>query len=387
MKQFQKLVNKAHRNVIGLMSGTSCDGVDAALVGIAGTGQSLRAELLDFAALPYAPEFAASLKAPHDSAAQLCELNVALGHHLADAALGLMRRAQHAGRQVDVIGSHGHTIVHIPPSPKHPEGSTMQLSEPAVIAEKTGLPVVSNFRSRDMAAGGHGAPLVPYADSVLFSHPEEVRVCLNIGGIANVTVVLPGARVPLAFDTGPGNMPIDDMVRHLTNSEKTYDQDGAMARSGNPDHTFVESLLHEPFFDATPPKSTGREAFGFDAYLEPRRPLWQDLSVVNTVASITAAVAKSIAAALHNFVIPHHPISRVIASGGGVYNPTLMDSLRQELSPIPIDSTDDYGWPADAKEAVAFAILANECICGAPANIPAATGATKAVILGNVTPP
>ncbi len=373
-------------NIIGLMSGTSADGTDAALVRVEGAPPALRWQVLAHGAFPHSPELRAEILAccgpAHGTVDRICTLNSWLGHIFADAALALVDQANIAIREVDLIGSHGQTVWH------NPDGrwpGTLQIGAAAIIAERTGLPVVSNFRPRDMAAGGQGAPLVAYVDALLLAHPERVRVAQNIGGIANLTFVpSAGQAGAFAFDTGPGNMVIDDAVNRITGGALAYDRDGEIAAEGHIDHALLNRLLAHPYLAQQPPKTTGRELFGARFGAE----VWQwacdaKLAPADLVATLTAFTAHSIARAYRE-LLPRMP-DEVIVSGGGAANPTLMALLRTLLAPTNVLSSDAVGLPSDAKEAVAFALLAYETWHRRPSNLPAATGARRAVVLGDIT--
>jgi len=249
---------KSVRFVIGLMSGTSCDGVDAALVRIKGAGAGMHIKLVSFQTLPYPPALRMRLLSPHLDAKEICLLNFELGERFAEAANELAAVAAEKGEEVDFIASHGHTIAHYPPMPNGGATGTLQIGESAIIVERTGLPVVSDFRPRDMAAGGQGAPLVPYADWLLFRRQDRTVACLNIGGIANITVVHWDFDGIMAFDTGPGNMAIDGAVSLLTRGSLQMDDKGAMAARGVVIDEFLDYLLDHPYFELPPPKSAGR---------------------------------------------------------------------------------------------------------------------------------
>jgi anhydro-N-acetylmuramic acid kinase len=357
------------------MSGTSCDGISAALVRFQGRALRVIAERTS----PYPERVSRWLsRAPSLSAGELSWLNMELGEQFARAAQRLLQTAQIPPRRVDVIGSHGHTIYH---GPRDAVPSTLQIGEPAVIAQRTGIPVVANFRPRDIAAGGEGAPLVPYFDEAFFGR-GRVRALQNVGGIANVTVV--GRGIPtLAFDTGPGNCLIDLVVLQASRGRLRYDTNGHLALRGRIDHRAVERLWRHPYFRRPPPKSTGRELFN-ETLL--RRTFKSRLTRApgDVLATVTYLTAYSIAQSYRRFV-PHR-LQEIIVSGGGVRNRTLMRHLGTLLSPVPVRSIECYGIPVQAKEPVAFAFLAHRAIQGHINHLPEATGAREACVLGAVTP-
>jgi anhydro-N-acetylmuramic acid kinase len=373
------------RRVVGLMSGTSADGIDAALVEITGAGDDARVRLAAYRQTPFSPAVRARLHdARRASAEKLCELNVLLGETFARAAIEVAGAAGLGAADIDLIGSHGQTVSHLPPS-AYPVGATLQVGEGAVIAELTGAPVVCDFRVRDVAAGGEGAPLVPLADWVLCRTPGRVRALQNIGGIANVTVVPDRAEGVFAFDTGPGNMPLDAVARVASRGAEGYDKDGGRAARGAVDARVVAELHRLPFFDRPPPRSTGREEFG-DAWLSPLLDRFAGRHD-DLLATLTRFVAESIHGAYARWVLPRTPIDEVFVSGGGVHNRTLMAHLAELFAPVPVASTAAIGLDPDAKEAVAFAILANETLFGRPGNVPAATGARGPRVLGKIVLP
>ncbi len=388
----------SERLVIGLISGTSADGVDAALVKVVGD-KPKRVETLAFTTLPYPSEIRkAVLDVSNDGDIEtLCWLNFALGELFAEAALKVIEIAGVARKRVQLIGSHGQTVRHLPPSRNFQltHGAsrigTLQIASPAVIAMRTGIPVVSDFRAKDMAAGGQGAPLVPLVDWLLLQHPSKTRIALNIGGIANLTVLPAKAKASdvLAFDTGPGNMLIDGAVRHFSGGTLNYDRNGEWARQGRVDKNLLRWLMSHPFLRQPPPKSTGREMFG-EAFLREvfKRANFLGLTERDTLATLTAFTAESIADAIKRFVLPKFgQVDELIVSGGGANNPTLMGMLSQRLPKVKIRRSDELGINADAKEAIAFAVLAHRTVMGLAGNVPSATGAKMPVILGSITLP
>jgi anhydro-N-acetylmuramic acid kinase len=392
--------------VIGLISGTSVDGIDAALVEISGTDVDLKAQLLAGATYPYPDALREQILAVCGGAAlsmaQLAELDDAIATTFAQAAQAI----QTGYLPANLIGSHGQTVYHRPPKrgtwgawekfPISQLGYTLQLGRGTLIAHLTGIPTVSNFRVADIAAGGEGAPLVPKVDAYLLSHPQESRCVQNLGGIGNVAY-LPGRQTPhweekiRGWDTGPGNTLLDLAVQKLSDGTKTYDQDGNWAASGTPCQALVEQWLQHDFFQQPPPKSTGRELFGPDflsqclADAEPYQ-----LSAADLLATLTELTVASIVHSYRTF-LPQMP-DRVLLCGGGSRNLYLKQRLQVSLSTpgenvqIPVLTTDEVGLNADYKEAIAFAILAYWRHLGIPGNLPQATGASAPVLLGEIHP-
>jgi len=359
------------------------DGIDAALVRLTPEAPGLRVETLDFLVTPYSDTLLAALRrAAADvplAAAELGRLHVAVGEAFAAAARSLLDRPVGRAAAVTVIGSHGQTVAHDPG-----RGVSVQLGSAAVIAERTGLPVVNDFRARDLAAGGQGAPLVPFVDEMLFTDPELPVAALNLGGIANVTLLAPASRPapPVAFDTGPANMVIDGLMRRLSGGEEAVDLDGRRARRGRVSDALLTELLRDPYFAAPPPKSTGSGEFG-DAYAERLLAAARERGVAadDLVATATALSVRTIAGALATA-----DIARVVAAGGGVHNPALMDGLRAALPGVELTTCARYGIDPDAKEAIAFAILAWAHLAGRSAALASVTGARRAAVLGSFTP-
>jgi len=375
--------------VVGLMSGTSVDGVDAAIVEIGSRG----VEVLAFNTYPYPAELRRTifrLFRPETARIDdLCHANFAIGEVFAEAVIRLCRTSRIPLESVDLIGSHGQTVYHVPEGRRfgrHRLRSTLQIGEPSVIAERTGITTVADFRPRDVAAGGEGAPLVPYTDYLLFRDPRRSRAVQNIGGIANVTYLPAGGGVDclLAFDTGPGNMIIDRVSHLVTRGKVAFDDGGRMAARGRVDAVLLEELLEHPYLRRRPPKSTGRELFGAqfaDAlYKKARR---QRIPPLDILATVTAFTAYSIVQAYQRF-LPGR-VHDLILCGGGVKNATLTWHL-VSVAPGKVMRSNDFGIDADAKEAASFAILAHETICGRPGNVPSATGAGRRVVLGKIVP-
>lgn len=385
------------RFVIGLLSGTSADGVDAALVRLTGRGPK-RVELLASSTIPYpSPIRRAIFHLFHDGDVEtLCRLNFQLGELFAESAFMVAQKAGVTMAKVHLIGSHGQTVRHLPGRRRKSVkrsfnlGSTLQIGEAAVVAVRTGVPVVSNFRVKDMVVGGEGAPLAPLLDWLLLRHPQKGRVALNIGGIANLTVLPPKASPDqvIAFDTGPGNMLIDGAIRHFTGGKRLFDRGGRWARQGQVNKELLRWLMRHPFLRQSPPKSTGREMFG-EAFLDRtlKKAHQLRLSPFDVIATLTAFTVESIAAALERFVLPLFPVREVFVSGGGADNPTMMAWLQRRLNPLSVRRSEEEGIPAEAKEAILFAVLAHRTVMGLPGNIPKATGAKAPVILGTLTLP
>ncbi len=382
----QEIRDKKARFVIGLMSGTSCDGVDAVLVRIKGTGPGLAMKLIAHQTFAYTEEIRNRLLAEHMTAKEVCLLNFELGELMAEASQVMMDIAEDNEVIPDFVAVHGHTVGHYPPGSGSDRIGTMQIGEAAVIAQRTRIPVVNDFRVRDMAAGGQGAPLVPYADWLLFRRDDRTVVCLNIGGIANITVVTPKFEDILAFDTGPGNIAIDGTVRLLSRGARAFDENGEAAARGKVIDEFLEYLLSDSYFSKDPPKSTGRERFGVDAYLRDALANRREHPYEDLISTVTQATVQSITDAYKTYVAPKYEVTHMIVSGGGAMNNTLMTRINEALPDVKIYISDRVGISYDAREAIAFAILGNETICGTPANVPQATGASEPVVLGKITP-
>jgi len=325
------------------------------------------------------------------SAGELSQLNFRLGEVFAEAALAACQRFRIATKKIALIGSHGQTIFHRGQPTTYfgrPTASTLQIGEPSIIAGRTGITTVADFRPADMAQGGQGAPLVPYADYLLYRHPRLGRVSLNLGGIANITV-LPAAAKPshvFAFDTGPANMLIDALVSHFTHGRQRFDRNATIAQTGRSIPAFIDELMRDPFLKQPPPKSTGREYYGL-SYVKKllaaaRRHKAKPADLIRAATIFTAL---SIVDALNRFVLPKHEIHQVIVSGGGARNPLILAQLAATLPEIEIVPSAQLGVPEDAKEAYAFALMAYETFHQRASNLPSATGATGSAILGKIS--
>lgn len=376
--------SKDERVLLALMSGTSADAVTAAAVRVRGWVPAVRVEIIAHHQHPIPGEIAASVRSPEElSAADVARLNVAVGELFAEAALALMDGLDLPPSEIAAIASHGQTICHLPG-----DGATLQVGEPSIITERTGLTTVAEFRHRDMAAGGQGAPLVSLADYALLRSEVKSRAIQNVGGIANVTWLPARASLDevLAFDTGPGNMVIDEVVRLGTRGERQMDEGGHLASRGNVDQCHLARLLEHPFFALGPPKTTGREQFGREYAAGVYEGLVAEgLSLEDCVATVTALTAASIARSYRDH-LPALP-DEVIVGGGGARNRCLLRMLSERLPEARVVTHEEVGIPDTAKEAAAFAVLANETLLGRPGNVPAATGARKPVALGKIVFP
>src|SRR3990167_122405 len=381
---------------IGLMSWTSADGVDAALVEIKGKGLGCKVNLLSFKKFPF-PEGLQKLihkaSTPEYGRVDLiCHLNFLIGELFAGAAIGVIKKTGYKMEDIDVIGSHGQTIYHIPESRKISGDitgipSTLQIGEPSIIAERTGVMTVADFRARDMAAGGLGAPLTPFAHYLLFKGGDTGKAVNNIGGISNLTFIPAGGGLDnlVAFDTGPGNMLIDSIVNIITKGKMSYDNDGKIALKGKICERLLEKLMAHPFIKKNPPKSTGREEFGYNEALNIFRitKIYR-LSDEDIVATVTGFTAKSIAESYHRFILNKHHLSEIIICGGGAENPAIIKMIKNYMKPIKVNTSDRYGFPPEAIEAIAFAILGYATVIGIPSNLPQVTGAGKKVVIGKI---
>jgi anhydro-N-acetylmuramic acid kinase len=392
MKQ-PKRFNTHKKLIAGLMSGTSADGVDAVLIELRGNGSTTKFKQLSFKTYPYPRGFKQFLlKNSNPATARLDEitrLNVLIGMFFADAAGKITRSAGYSLDNVYLIGSHGQTIQHLPQTVQMFGKSvlaTLQIGDPSVIAKLTGVPTVGDFRLGDIAVGGSGAPLVPYMDYIVFRSQSKNRALLNIGGIANITFLPKSCGVDdvLAFDTGPGNMLIDALMKKFYHKE--FDKNGATAFKGRILEDLMADLVGTPYLMEKPPKSTGRELFGETLVGKIMRK-YRGARKVDIISTVTEFTALSIYMGYKKFISKRAKLDELLVSGGGVHNAYLMEALSSYFVNTKVMPLDDLGFSSDAKEAICFAILANEAIEGNPANITGATGAKRRTILGKICPP
>lgn len=376
--------------IVGLMSGTSLDGIDAALIKVDGYGSKTKLEILETNELPFNSRMKEKLLQASNkdtsNVEQLCSLNFEISYLYAEAVKKVCNKANLPLSKLDLIGSHGQTLYHMPKGNDDLVRSTLQIGDASVLAYETNTMVISNFRSMDIAAGGEGAPLIPYIDYLLFHNEERGRVLQNIGGIGNVTVVPANSTLNkiIAFDTGPGNMIIDAICKERLNVN--FDKDGEIASRGVVNKDLIEKWLTHPFFRKQPPKSTGREDFGVQ-YANEILKENHSMSTEDIVATVTYLSACSIANAYKHFILPYYQIDEVLVSGGGANNKTMLQMLQELLPELNVTTTYRLGISEDYKEAIGFALLANETYHKQYANVPSATGAREAVILGQFTLP
>lgn len=387
MKWLESIIKKDERIVVGLMSGTSMDGIDAALVRISGFGFDTTVELLEFSTYPYESRLRFELQETNGlSAVKLSDLNFMVGDAFSEAAISIIKKAGLTPTEIDLVGSHGQTIYHNPPSVGSEYCSTLQIGEADIIAVKTGITTVSDFRTRDMALGGEGAPLVPYVDYILFSELGRVKIALNIGGISNSTLLTSLPEEMFAYDSGPGNMLIDDIVRIHTHGKENYDVGGKLAAEGQVDYKILYHLLNNDYYKKKPPKTTGREKYGREE-AEKLYKLVENKTIelevlVSTLVQLTV---DTIYNSYEDFIFSKWEVDEVILSGGGAFNPEIVERLREKLDPVILTTSDKYNVLPEAKEAIAFAILANETIFSNNSNLPNVTGASEGAPLGKIS--
>ncbi|MFD1039742.1 anhydro-N-acetylmuramic acid kinase [Virgibacillus byunsanensis] len=377
---------------IGLMSGTSLDGIDAVLVEIDGMDENVVVRMIDSITRSYSKEIREELLQLCDPSSanlqKICSANMFLGKEFGSVVNELLEKANLVKEDVHFISSHGQTIYHQPFNGENQVdvASTLQIGDLSTLSESTGIAVVGDFRTADMAAGGQGAPLVSFVDYLLFNNPNSSRAIQNIGGIGNVTYVPKNSPsdVTQSFDTGPGNMVIDEIVFRVTDGERHYDKDGEMAYQGQIHQDLLTKLISHEYFQIEPPKTTGRELFG-KQFVDDIFNEYNQLSPVDLVATVTEWTAVSIAHSYKQFLVDKgYEINEVIVGGGGSYNPFLIERLKHHLPEMTIYTHEHFHISSDLKEAMAFAVLGYQCILGKYNQIPSATGAQKQVIMGKI---
>ncbi len=399
MQEFYERLKADKKYIIGLMSGTSVDGIDAAIVEISGHGLETVVDLIAFETFPFpsgVPQRILALCQPDTGRVDdICEMNFYIGHLFAEAVKHILQKSGIPAIDISLIGSHGQTIHHLPKDAStNPNASyypsTLQIGEPAVIAHETGIPTIADFRVADMAAGGQGAPLIAYPDYLLFRDSVKKVGLLNIGGIANLTVLPANCSLDSvsASDTGPGNMCIDAVTQEITKGAERYDTGGTRAAQGTAYQPVIDEWLKHPFFQLRPPKTTGREMFGNTFAMECLTACRKHgLTDNDCIATLTELTVQTIIHYIERFVTEGNLIDTLYVSGGGVHNRTIMRRLSEVLADTTVESVDNSGISADAKEAIAFAILANESLHGHGGNLPSATGASVRKILGKFVCP
>jgi anhydro-N-acetylmuramic acid kinase len=390
---------KDERLIVGLMSGSSLDGIDAALVRVEGCCEETRLDVVHFVSTSYTDEQKQAILQLFDlensSIEHITLMHEVLGEFHAEAALAVIDQAGKKPSEVDLISAWTQAVYHLPTRSNPREilgyhtGGILMLGNLNVIAERTGVTAVGAYCSRDIAAGGNGAPFTGLGDYIQFHDPTRNRAIQNIGGIANVSMVPAkgGLDAVIGFDTGPGNMLIDSIVRHLTSGRLSFDEDGRMAMAGTVHREMLDVFLKNPFIQREPPKATGREDFGEQftrVFLQAAAA--RNLQPDDIVATATALTAESIALNYERFIIPHAPIHEMIVGGGGALNPALMEMLRARLEPIPVAVDEDYGISSFAKEAIYMTLLGNEVVRGHANNVPSVTGASRSLVAGLIAP-
>ncbi len=390
MTPLLRLISKGSRLVVGLMSGTSADGIDAALVSISGSGTSTRFRQIAFVSHPYPKgfrEYVLKSSLPGTGSVDtISTLNILIAQFFSDAVKAVAKKAGVPLSRIDLIGSHGQTVHHLPEARAmfgKKVRSTLQIGDPSTIAKLSGIVTVGDFRTGDMAIGGQGAPLVPYFDFIAFRSRRKNRALLNIGGIANITLLPKHCTVEdvLAFDTGPGNMVVDALMKKFYG--KSFDKDGAVARSGRILTDLIGAMIKHPYFKKRPPKSTGREFFG-KMFVDDLLRMGRGARKQDIIATVTEFTPLTIYQQYTQFLSRQRKLDELIVSGGGAHNAYMMEALQRYFSPAEIMTSDDLGVSTDSKEAVCFAVLANETISGNPSNVPGVTGAKAPTILGKI---
>ncbi|GMQ83067.1 MAG: anhydro-N-acetylmuramic acid kinase [Rhodothermia bacterium] len=391
----QNLFSSDERLVVGVMSGTSVDGIDVATVRVSGSGSAIQFDILGMHTSPFEPDLSEEIlknSVPETSSVRsLTLLNARLAHAFARAIRDGLEAIGQSMDDVDAVGLHGQTVYHQPEVVSIAGlavSGTMQVGDPSVLANLLGCTVVGDFRLADMALGGQGAPLVPYFDYVCFRHEKEGRLLLNLGGIANITVLPANCAMSdvTAFDTGPANMVLDGLSKRLYGED--FDKNGSYAAAGNIDDEWLSELMAHPYFRSKPPKSTGRELFSaayVDQFIHTAET--RGFSKFDMLATASALTIRTIFDAYERFIAPNKSIDRLIASGGGVYNDVLLSGLKNIFEGVIVETTAEHGLDPGAKEAACFAVLAHETLNGVATNLPSVTGAHHSTILGKICIP
>lgn len=391
--QLTKLFKKQTRLVVGLMSGTSVDGIDAALVDIKGSGIKTKIRQIDFVTISFPAGFKEFVlknsQTGTGDVADIARLNFLIAQFYADTVSSLCHHANISKEKIDLIGSHGQTIHHLPEKVSmfgKKVAATLQIGDPSVVAKLAGIVTVGDFRVGDVALGGQGAPLVPYFDYLLFRSDKVSRALLNIGGIANITFLPKKCRENdvAAFDTGPGNMLVDQLMKIVY--DKEFDQDGTTASSGTIKKDLLDYLMADDFVTSAPPKSTGRERYGTE-YIKNILDKFHGYRKEDIVATATEFTAEAVGENFKRFLSQKGKIEELYVSGGGVHNKFMMDSLKRHFTGTNVEDAEKLGSLSDAKEAICFALLANETISENPTNLPHVTGASRATVLGKICLP
>lgn len=388
MNWLNSILSKEEKLAVGLISGTSMDGIDACLLRIRGIGTDTKFEVIDFLCEKYSVESKRVLEnIENDFDVQLLsDLNFIIGKEFASTASRIIEKNGFENSEIDFIGTHGQTVFHNPPSLKNNVSSTLQIGEVDVICEETGITTVGDFRTKDIASGGEAAPFIPYLDFVSFSKLGRNVIAQNIGGIANCTLVTSDWNDLIAFDTGPGNSLLDSVVYVETGGKKNFDDNGELASKGSVNKKLLKNLLENSYFKLSPPKSTGKEFFGLSMAKEllefSKNP---GIKLEDILCTLVEYTSETIVSSYEKFIFPYHEAEEVILSGGGAHNPYLVERLKKRLGSIELSISDRYGIPADAKEAAGFAIFANETLHGNTTNISKITGAKNSNVLGKIS--
>ncbi|RLE54338.1 MAG: anhydro-N-acetylmuramic acid kinase [Candidatus Methanomethylicota archaeon] len=395
IKRIMEIREKDEKLALGLMSGTSADGISTVIVKLKGNWTETKFKIIHYRTKKYPEKIRKEIfkifQPETGKVDNICMMNFVLGEIFAEAALETIDEAGLKRTEIDFIASHGQTIHHMPKMKKiytYMARSTLQIGEPSIIAERTGILTIADFRPRDIAAGGEGAPISAYADYILFRSKTKSRAVQNIGGIANVTYIPRNSKPEgiIAFDTGPGNMMIDGIIEYLTRGKMTFDENGKIAARGKVNCKLLEYLMEHPYLKRKPPKTTGRREFGRKYIIKVvKRAEKMNLNLEDILATITKYTAKTIAESYRRY-LPEIPDETIIG-GGGSHNKTLMKMLEEEIGDeTRIFRHEDFGIPAQAKEPLILTILANEAIHGHFNNIPSATGAKRKVLMGKIIP-